>query len=142
MNKHLLGAAALVLASLIFNPAWAQEGPAVDRTAIGGAQTLEDIMRSQAKQKLVVSFRSENLGNPAKAAPITEQLGTRGGVSVSVTWRAIRFSQIDPTVQSPGPANGVMIHDGGISCYKLPEAHILTLDGGALPGIIVLLVVL
>ena len=45
MNKRLLGAAALVLASLIFNPAWAQEGPEVDRTATGGAQTLEDTAR-------------------------------------------------------------------------------------------------
>lgn len=141
MNKHLLGAAALVLASLIFNPAWAQDGPAVDRTATGGAQTLEDIMRRQAQQKLDDSFRSENLGNPEKAAPITEQLGTRGGVSVSDTWRAIRYNQIDPTVQSPGPANGVMIQDGGISWYKLREGPIITWGGGALLGIIVLLVV-
>lgn len=141
MNKHLLGAAALVLASLIFNPAWAQDGPAVDRTSTGGAQTLEDIMRRQAQQKLDDSFRSENLGNPEKAAPITEQLGTRGGVSVADTWRAIRYNQIDPTVQSPGPANGVMIQDGGISWYKLREGPIITWGGGALLGIIVLLVV-
>ncbi|KRW83933.1 formate dehydrogenase subunit gamma [Marinobacter sp. P4B1] len=141
MNKHLLGAAALVLASLIFNPAWAQEGPEVDRTATGGAQTLEDIMRRQEQQKLDDSFRSENLGNPEKAAPITEQLGTRGGVSDADTWRAIRYNQIDPTVQSPGPANGVMIQDGGISWYKLREGPIITWGGGALLGIIVLLVV-
>jgi len=141
MNKRLLGAAALVLASLIFNPAWAQEGPEVDRTATGGAQTLEDIMRRQEQQKLDDSFRSENLGNPEKAAPITEQLGTRGGVSNADTWRAIRYNQIDPTVQSPGPANGVMIQDGGISWYKLREGPIITWGGGALLGIIVLLVV-
>lgn len=141
MNKHLLGAAALVLASLIFNPAWAQEGPEVDRTATGGAQTLEDIMRRQEQQKLDDSFRSENLGNPDQAAPITEQLGTRGGVSDADTWRSIRYNQIDPTVQSPGPANGVMIQDGGISWYKLREGPIITYGGGALLGMILLLVV-
>lgn len=141
MKKHLLGAAALVLATLIFNPVWAQEAPAVDRTATGGAQTLEDIMRRQEQQKLDNSFRSGNLGNPDKAAPITEQLGTRGGVSDADTWRAIRYNKIDPTVQSPGPANGVMIQGDGIAWYKLREGPIITYGGGALLGIILLLVV-
>ncbi|MFO7529596.1 MAG: formate dehydrogenase subunit gamma [Marinobacter sp.] len=142
MNKKLLGAAALVLATLLFNPAWAQEeAPAVDRTATGGAQTLEDIMRRQEQLKLDESFRSENLGNPANAAPISDQLGTLGGVSDTDVWRSIRYNKIDPTVQSPGPANGVMIQDEGIAWYKLREGPVITYGGSALLGIIVLLVV-
>ena len=141
MNKHLLGAAALVLASLIFNPAWAQDGPAVDRTATGGAQTLEDIMRRQEQLKVDESFRSENLGNPANAAPITGALGTLGGRSDADIWRSVRYNKIDPTVQSPGPANGVMIQDEGIAWYKLREGPVITYGGGALLVIIGLLVV-
>ncbi|RBP31874.1 formate dehydrogenase gamma subunit [Marinobacter pelagius] len=141
MNKNLLGAAALVLATLLFNPAWAQEAPTADRTATGGAQTLEDIMRRQEQLKLDESFRSENLGNPANAAPITDQLGTRGGISDADAWRSIRYNKIDPTVQSPGPANGVMIQDEGIAWYKLREGPVITYGGSALLGIIVLLVI-
>ena len=141
MNKNLFGAAALVLATLLFNPAWAQEAPTADRTATGGAQTLEDIMRRQEQLKIDESFRSENLGNPANAAPITDQLGTRGGISDADAWRSIRYNKIDPTVQSPGPANTVMIQDEGIAWYKLREGPVITYGGSALLGIIVLLVI-
>ncbi|SFM42256.1 formate dehydrogenase subunit gamma [Marinobacter pelagius] len=141
MNKNLFGAAALVLATLLFNPAWAQEAPTADRTATGGAQTLEDIMRRQEQLKIDESFRSENLGNPANAAPITDQLGTRGGISDADAWRSIRYNKIDPTVQSPGPANTVMIQGEGIAWYKLREGPVITYGGSALLGIIVLLVI-
>lgn len=141
MNKNLFGAAALVLATLLFSPAWAQEAPPADRTATGGAQTLEDIMRRQEQLKVDESFRSENLGNPANAAPITDQLGTRGGVSDADAWRSIRYNKIDPTIQSPGPANTVMIQDEGIAWYKLREGPVITYGGSALLGIIVLLVI-
>lgn len=141
MNKNLFGAAALVLATLLFNPAWAQEAPTADRTATGGAQTLEDIMRRQEQLKIDESFRSENLGNPANAAPITDQLGTRGGISDADAWRSIRYNKIDPTIQSPGPANTVMIQDEGIAWYKLREGPVITYGGSALLGIIVLLVI-
>lgn len=141
MNKNLFGAAALVLATLLFNPAWAQEAPTADRTATGGAQTLEDIMRRQEQLKVDESFRSENLGNPANAAPITDQLGTRGGISDADAWRSIRYNKIDPTIQSPGPANTVMIQDEGIAWYKLREGPVITYGGSALLGIIVLLVI-
>ncbi|WP_372987137.1 formate dehydrogenase subunit gamma [Marinobacter sp.] len=141
MNKNLFGAAALVLATLLFSLAWAQEAPPADRTATGGAQTLEDIMRRQEQLKVDESFRSENLGNPANAAPITDQLGTRGGVSDADAWRSIRYNKIDPTVQSPGPANTVMIQDEGVAWYKLREGPVITYGGSALLGIIVLLVI-
>ncbi|MBD3656947.1 MULTISPECIES: formate dehydrogenase subunit gamma [Marinobacter] len=141
MNFKLLGAAVVALTVLAFSPAWAEEAPAVDRTATGGAQTLEDILRRQEQLKVDESFRSENLGDPARAAPMTDQLGTRGGVSDAEVWRSIRYNKIDPTVQSPGPANGVMIQDEGIAWYKLREGPVITYGGLALLGIVVLLVV-
>lgn len=141
MNMKLLGAAVLALATLLFNPAWAEDAPAVDRTATGGAQTLEDIMARQQKLKVDESFRSENLGDPSSAAAITEQLGTRGGVSDSDTWRGIRYNESDIKTQSRSPAANVLIQDGGMPWYKLREGPIITYGGGALLGIIILLVV-
>ena len=141
MKARLLSVAVLALAALLFNPVWAQEAPTVDRSSTGGAQTLEDIMRRQEQLKVDESFRSENLGNPANAAPITGALGTLGGRSDADIWRSVRYNKIDPTVQSPGPANGVMIQDEGIAWYKLREGPVITYGGGALLVIIGLLVV-
>jgi formate dehydrogenase subunit gamma len=142
MNEKLLGAAAFVLATLMFNPVWAQEeSQAVDRTATGGAQTLQDIMARQEQMKLDDSFRSENLGNPANAAPITDRLGTRGGVSDSEGWRAIRYNESDIRTQVRGPAADVLIQDGGMPWYKLREGPMITYGGGAILGFIVLLAV-
>ncbi|GGE66638.1 hypothetical protein GCM10011533_18690 [Streptosporangium jomthongense] len=141
MNKKLLGAAFLVLVTLSLNHAWAQESPGVDRSATGGAQTLEDIMARQQKLKVDDAFRSENLGDPANAAPITDHLGTRGGVSLSDTYRSIRYNEFDANTQARGPAADVLIQDGGMSWYKLREGPIITYGGGALLGFIALLVV-
>lgn len=141
MKAKLLSAAVFVLATLTFNPVWAQEAPTADRTATGGAQTLEDIMRRQKKLDVDESFRSENLGNPDDAAPISAPLGTNGGSSDADVWRAIRYNKIDPTVQSPGPATGVMIQDEGMPWYKLREGPIIAYGGGALLAIILLLAV-
>ena len=141
MKIKLLGAALLALVTLLFNPVWADNAPAVDRTATGGAQTLEDIMARQQQLKMDESFRSENLGNPANAKPITEQLGTRGGVSDSDVWRGIRYNQSDIKTQVRGPAADVLIQDGGMPWYKLREGPLISYGGGALLGILLLLVV-
>ncbi|WP_323753236.1 formate dehydrogenase subunit gamma [Marinobacter sp.] len=139
MNAKLLAVALFMLAVLSFNSAWADT--AVDRTATGGAQTLEDIMARQQQLKLDESFRSENLGDPANAAPTTEQLGTRGGVSLSDTYRSIRYNEFDANTQVRGPAADVLIQDGGMPWLKLREGPIITYGGGALLGFILLLVV-
>ncbi|WP_417543108.1 formate dehydrogenase subunit gamma [Marinobacter sp.] len=141
MNLKLLGAAVFLLATLSLNSVWAEEAPAVDRTATGGAQTLEDIMARQQKLKVDETFRSENLGDPANAAPITDQLGTRGGVSDADTYRSIRYNEFDANTQVRGPAADVMIQDGGMTWYKLREGPIITYGGGALLAFIALLVV-
>jgi formate dehydrogenase subunit gamma len=141
MKTKLFSAAFLVLATLMFNPVWAQESPAVDRTATGGAQTLDDIMRRQKQLEMDESFRSENLGNPENAAPTTAPLGTNGGRSDADVWRSIRYNEIDPRIQSPGPANEVMIQDAGMPWYQLREGPMITYGGGAILGFLALLVV-
>ena len=141
MNYKLLGAAVLALATLLVTPVWAQETPTVDRTSTGGAQTLDDILRRQEQLNVDDSFRSENLGNPDNAPPITAPLGTRGGVSDSENWRAIRYNEIDPSTQVRGPAAEVLIQDGGMPWYKLREGPVITYGGIALLGIIALLAV-
>ncbi|WP_138440097.1 MULTISPECIES: formate dehydrogenase subunit gamma [Marinobacter] len=141
MNLKLLGAALVVLATLVSNPLWAEEASAGDRTATGGAQTLEDIMARQEQLKVDESFRSENLGDPANAAPSTDQLGTNGGLSNSDVYRAIRYNEADVRTQARTPAATVLIQDGGMPWYKLREGPLITYGGLALLGIIALLAV-
>ena len=141
MKRKLLGAVVLALATLVFNPVWAQEAPAVDRTSTGGAQTLEDILARQKQLEIDESFRSENLGNPANAAPISGRLGTLGGRSDSDIYRAIRYNKIDPSTQARGPAADGLIQDGGIPWYKLREGPVITYGGSAILAIIALLAV-
>jgi formate dehydrogenase subunit gamma len=141
MNLKLLGAALVVLATLVSNPLWAEEASAGDRTATGGAQTLEDIMARQEQLKVDESFRSENLGDPANAAPSTDQLGTNGGLSNSDVYRAIRYNEADIRTQARTPAATVLIQDGGMPWYKLREGPLITYGGLALLGIIALLAV-
>lgn len=141
MNMKLFGAVVFAVATLLANPAWAQDAAEVDRSSTGGAQTLEDIMARQQQMKVDESFRSENLGNPDNAAAISEQLGTRGGVSDADTWRGIRYNESDITTQARSPAANVLIQDGGMPWYTLREGPVLTYGGLALLGIIVLLTV-
>jgi formate dehydrogenase subunit gamma len=141
MNLNLFGAVILALTTLMLNPALAQEAPAVDRTATGGAQTLEDIMARQKQLEVDESFRSENLGDPANAATISDELGTLGGSSVADDYRAIRYNRIDPSTQVRGPAVDVLIQDGGMTWYKLREGPVITYGGSAILGFVLLLVV-
>ncbi|MEC7816850.1 MAG: formate dehydrogenase subunit gamma [Pseudomonadota bacterium] len=141
MNNKLFSVVAFVLATLLFNPAWAQDAPEVDRSSTGGAQTLEDIMARQQQLKVDESFRSENLGDPDSAAAISEQLGTLGGRSQADGWRGIRYNEIDINTQARNPAADVLIQDGGMPWYQLREGPVITYGGLALLGIIGLLVV-
>ncbi|OEY66436.1 formate dehydrogenase subunit gamma [Marinobacter sp. X15-166B] len=141
MSLKVWGATVFLLVTLSLNSVWADEAHAVDRTATGGAQTLEDIMARQQKLKVDGAFRSENLGDPAHAAPATDQLGTRGGVSISDTYRSIRYNKFDANTQVRGPAADVLVQDGGMAWLKLREGPVITYGGGALLGFIALLAV-
>ncbi|MFO7995066.1 MAG: formate dehydrogenase subunit gamma [Marinobacter sp.] len=141
MNVKIFSAAIFVLATLLFNPGWAQEAPEVDRTSTGGAQTLEDIMARQKQLEVDESFRSENLGDPANAAAIDEQLGTLGGRSQADAWRGVRYNEIDIRTEVRGPAVDVLIQDGGMPWLELREGPVIAYGGGAILGFLALLVV-
>ncbi|MDF0750065.1 formate dehydrogenase subunit gamma [Marinobacter sp. 71-i] len=141
MNFKLFSAAFLVLATLAFNPVWAQDIPEAARADNGGGQTLEDIMARQERLKADGGSRSKETGDPANAAAISEQLGTRGGRSDADVWRGVRYDDIDIKTQVRNPAADVLIQDGGVPWYKLREGPVISYGGGAILGIIVLLVV-
>lgn len=130
----------LMLALLTAAPAPAQEAPAIDRSATGGAQTLEDILARQEKLKIDESFRSDNLGNPDAAAPITDQLGTLGGASDADLWRALRYDKADVTTQVRGPATDVLMQDGGMTWLRLRAEDLRFYGGWLLVGMIGVLV--
>lgn len=117
----------------------AQEAEPVDRSATGGAQTLEDIMKRQDGLKLDDSFRSGVTGDPAIAAATTDQLGTLGGASDPDLWRAYRYNSAAITTQARGHAVDVLIQDGGMRWLTLREGPLLTYGGALLGGMVVLL---
>ena len=123
-------------------PATAQEtdAPQTDRSATGGAQTLEDIMRRQEGLDVDNSFRSSVTGNPEGAAAISDQLGTRGGASDPDLWRGLRFDSADITTQARGPASNVLIQDRGMWWLQFREGPLLTYGPGLLLVTIGLLV--
>lgn len=130
----------LVFTLVLSLPVHAQEEAApADRSATGGAQTLEDIMKRQEGLKLDNSFRSDVTGNPAKAKPTTDQLGTLGGASDPDLWRAYRFNSAAITTQVRGPAADVLIQDGGMRWLIFREGPLLTYGSWLLGGMIVLL---
>ncbi|MGB0965838.1 MAG: formate dehydrogenase subunit gamma [Litorivicinus sp.] len=144
MNFKFISAAVFALSAMFaVNAAAYTDGQAAapDRSATGGAQTLQDIMARQAQLKVDESFRSENLGDPSQAAATTEQLGTNGGVSDASVWRQIRYNQADLTLQDRGAAAGVLIQDGGMPWWQVREGPMITYGGGALLAVIALLVV-
>jgi len=60
----------------------------VDRSATGGAQTLDDILKRQRGEPVDSEFRKQ-FGD-ANATP-GGQLGTLGGASDPDLWRALRY---------------------------------------------------
>ncbi|MEP4036748.1 formate dehydrogenase subunit gamma [Pseudophaeobacter sp.] len=92
----------------------AEAGATVDRSATGGAQTLDDILARQQQQKLDERFRQDNIGNPEAAAGMSEQLGTLGGVSDPELWRQLRYDSAQVTVSSGGDVGKVLVQDGGM----------------------------
>ncbi|MEQ9695180.1 formate dehydrogenase subunit gamma [Shimia sp. SDUM112013] len=126
-------ALALVLSLMVAIPALAQES---DRSATGGAQTLEDIMARQAGQKIDDSFRRDAVGSDENAKGISEQLGTLGGVSDPELWRALRYGSADTTVSARGQATDVLMQDGGMWWQAYRDGPLRTYGGWLLLGTI------
>ncbi|TYC48250.1 formate dehydrogenase subunit gamma [Rhodobacterales bacterium] len=119
-------------------PGFAQD-TAPDRSATGGAQTLEDILKRQRGEPVDDSFRSDKTGDPNSAAAMSSQLGTLGGVSDPELWRALRYGTADVKVSAGGPQARVLIQDGGMSWLAFREGPLATYGALLLGGTIVLL---
>ena len=126
---------------LLSDPVKAQAVPAdantaVDRSATGGAQTLDDILARQQQQKLDERFRQENIGNPEAAAALSEQLGTLGGVSDSELWRQLRYDSAQIAVSSGGEVAKVLVQDGGMRWLEFRAGPLRQYGGWLLLGTI------
>ncbi len=129
----------MILSVLLSTVTLAQETPEVDRTATGGAQTLEDIMARQRGEPVDDTFRSGATGDPDSAASMANQLGTLGGSSDPEVWRAFRYGAADITTQARGPAAAVLIQDGGMWWLKFRDGPLAQFGTYLLGGTLVLL---
>lgn len=108
----------LVMCLALALPATAQQTP--DRSATGGAQTLEDIMARQRGEKIDDNFRRNATGQGNVEALIGE-LGTRGVASDSEIYRALRYGSAPTTTNANGPAVGMLIQDSGMTWMAFRE---------------------
>ncbi|GAB4290955.1 MAG: formate dehydrogenase subunit gamma [Roseovarius sp.] len=121
-------------------PSLAQDAAAgPDRSATGGAQTLEDILARQRGEKIDDSFRRRATGNPNRAADMTRQLGTLGGVSDPELWRALRYGTTEVTVSAGGAPARVLIQDRGMWWLNFRRGPLLEYGGWLLGGTVAVL---
>ncbi|WP_223424000.1 formate dehydrogenase subunit gamma [Tateyamaria pelophila] len=134
---------AMLLTLSFITVAQAQEADAPaagpDRSATGGAQTLEDIMARQRGEAVDNAFRSEAIGDPNSAAGMANQLGTLGGASDPELWRELRFGSADITTQYNGPAATTLVQDGGMQWLLWRQGPLATYGAYLLGGTILLL---
>jgi formate dehydrogenase subunit gamma len=119
--------------------AQAQDVSTPDRSATGGAQTLDDILARQDALSVDETFRSDNTGDPTINADSSQALGTRGGQSDPELWRALRYGSADVTTQSRSPASDVLIQDSGMWWLTFRQGPLATYGGYLLLGTIALL---
>ncbi len=131
---------ALVITLFMMAPAMAQDS-APDRSATGGAQTLEDIMARQAGLAVDDAERRANTGDPESAAALAEQLGAMGGVSDPELWRGIRYDSADITVSAGGPVAETLVQSTGITWFAFREGPLATYGGWLLLGTIATLII-
>ena len=117
--------------------AQAQEVAPIDRSATGGAQTLEDIMARQRGE--AVAPRTGDASGAAQE--LSGQLGTLGGASDPDLWRALRYGSADITVSSGGEVASVLMQDGGMVWLEFRKGPLATYGGYLLLGTIALLIV-
>jgi formate dehydrogenase subunit gamma len=112
-----------------------------DRTATGGAQTLEDILARQSGANVNNEFRSEVTGDPEGGTGIRNQLGPLGGASDPDLWRALRFGTANITASNDGPAATTLVQDGGMWWLEIRRGPLSQLGVWLLGGTLALLVV-
>lgn len=129
-----------LLSVFLFTSATAQDAPEAvpDRSATGGAQTLEDILARQRGETLDDGFRRDETG-ASDGAGISDQLGTLGGASDSELWRALRYDTADVTASNNGHAATTLVQDGGMRWLLFREGPLITYGGYLLLGTLGLL---
>ena len=132
---------ALMLTLSFISTVHAQDAATPDRSATGGAQTLDDILARQRGEDVDNSFRSQATGDPDSAAGMADQLGTLGGASDPELWRALRFGTADVTASNNGPAATVLVQDGGMKWLQFRQGPLATYGAYLLIGTLVLLAV-
>jgi formate dehydrogenase subunit gamma len=109
-----------------------QEGPTIDRSATGGAQTLEDILARQRGEQV-----APKSGDATSAAhELTGQLGVLGGASDPELWRALRYNEANITVSAGGDVAKVLVQDGGMAWQAFRQGPLGTYGGWLLLGTI------
>jgi formate dehydrogenase subunit gamma len=119
----------LLLSLFLAAPLAAQdavETPQPDRSATGGAQTLQDILARQRGESVDDSFRRNATGNPEDAAGMAGQLGTLGGASDAEVWRALRYGLEDVKISAGGPEARVLIQDSGMWWLQFRKGPLAT----------------
>lgn len=113
-------------------PALAQEAeaPAIDRSATGGAQTLEDILARQRGDAVAPRTGDAN----SAAAELSGQLGVLGGASDPDLWRALRYNSADISVSAGGDVGKVLVQDGGMAWYEFRQGPLTKIGAYLLLG--------
>lgn len=137
MRQLLALLTVLLLIVPVTAPAQETNTPEIDRSATGGAQTLEDILARQRGEKVDDRFRSENIGGTATTAP---GLGPLGGASDPELWRALRYNKADITVSTGTDVGKVLMQDGGMRWYHFRQGPLVTYGGWLLLGTIGVLI--
>ncbi len=122
----------LVLTLFLSLPAAAQEAPQApepDRSATGGAPTLEDILRRQRGEEVSNDYRRDSTTDAQTTPQAAPALGPLGGASDSEVWRDLRFNQADVKVSSRGPADRVLVQDAGMWWLQLRQGPLATYGG-------------
>lgn len=137
---HLLSAFSILIALAL--PSVAQQADSTmtpDRSATGGAQTLNDIMARQRGESVDEAFRRNATGDPDSAAGLADQLGTLGGASDPELWRALRFGTADVSVSTSDERGRVLVQDGGMRWLKFREGPLISFGLWLLAGTLIAL---
>ncbi len=115
----------------------ASETPQIDRSATGGAPTLEDILARQRGETVDNSYRRGGNDGDGESAP---GLGPLGPASDSEIWRDLRFNDANVKVSAGGEPAKVLVQDRGMAWLQFREGPLVTYGGWGLVATLGLLV--
>ncbi|KIN70316.1 Formate dehydrogenase, gamma subunit [Sulfitobacter noctilucae] len=133
-----LTALLLCLSFVTIAHAQSADAPAPDRSATGGAQTLDDIL---ARQRGEVVADDLGTGATGDDVPNVGHLQPLGGASDPDLWRALKHGTADVTASNNGPAATTLFQDGGMWWLEFRKGPLITYGSLLLGGTILLLLV-